>query len=423
MKTAKTPMMALTHTPRRSGRPDLSLTAATLACLSMAACQPLHEGLRGGLLEPWLSAGASAPDLNPLQSVFEPDGEGDLSERDARDTDPDEAPAGPWSDHTGRAAEEGANHDAPPRRAEYVLMGVDCFGAEEGACDLFSRLAGLDEGQRLKLGWTGDGAAGRIQQSGAFALVNLSPVFYPDGSAYVTIDVVPSLQRERLKLRPAPDLDVTINSNLLEIHDKFNAAWMSLFAQGVDVSSTSRAGYWHYSHDTLVPFVKLFRAEVPGQRQELIQVMLYDAHPERRQAAASLLGFDREDALSAEALTWALLDPAPVVRSAAARALLPKVRHAVGRHDDTPPISAVPVIHMLSLPSTSDRSGASALLADLALLPSLRGQILSATFPILLQMIEATAPGSRGSAVEVLQAATGLSYGAEPERWKQVKIQ
>ena len=70
----------------------------------------------------------------------------------------------------------------------------------------------------------------------------------------------------------------------------------------------------------------------------------------------------------------------------------------------------------------SGRSGASALLAELAQIPALRQPILETAFPVLLQMVAATSPGSRGAAIEVLETTTGLNYGGDTDRWRKLKL-
>ncbi len=372
---------------------------------STAACQPFAEALRGKLLPAGEDQSPTVSD-HPLADLFS---SADLP-----------SPSGNielMADHKPRRSTP-----KPTAKASYTLLGVDCFGeTPEGSCERFREMAGLKERQRLPMGWTGNGAADRIRRSGPYAQVSLSPVFYPDGSAYVTIDVVTQTQQDMLRLRPAPVEDVAMGSNLLDIYAQFTQRWFALFSKGIKVNSQPRAGYWDYPHARLQPFVELFRQEVPGQRLELQQVLLFDSNPHKRQAAANLLGFDKDDVAVVEALSLAMLDPEPTVRSAAARAIQPKIQRLLAKGA----VEAIPTqhaLHMLHLPSTSDRSGASALLAEMIQVPELRQPILNTAFPILVQMVAATAPGNQGKAVEVLEGATGLKYGRDARRWKELSV-
>jgi hypothetical protein len=132
------------------------------------------------------------------------------------------------------------------------------------------------------------------------------------------------------------------------------------------------------------------------------------------------LGYDESNEAVDQALELALVDPVPGVRSAAARALLPRVRLESRRGNAI--IEPEMVLRMLGLPSASDRSGASALLAELAKVPRLRQSILEDAFPLLLQMVGAASPGSRGASVEVLETTTGLRHGTDASRWRRLKI-
>ena len=376
------------------------LWAPLLLCVTAGACQPMAQSFAGKGLMGWAS---SVPVLE--SSV----GSGD--------------DAWPSAESVFEAEEHSSPRDGDTSgtsRADYVLLGVDCFGAVEKDCQALARIAGLKRGQTLPMGWTGGDAVNRIQLSGPYVFVAMSPVFYPDGSVFIAIDLVTRQQRDRLALRREPSSELELTSNLFVVYEKFTGAWMRLFSKGIEVRSQMQSGHWGYEHRDLLPYVRLFRSAAPAQRPELMRVLLHDADPGRRTAAAAILGYDEPNQDVDRALELALVDPVPSVRSAAARALLPRVRLA--REKDAAIIDPAMVIRMLSLPSTSDRSGASALLAELAKVPKLRRPILDGAFELLLQMVAASSPGSRGASIEVLEAATGLSFGSDVSRWRRLKI-
>lgn len=364
------------------------------------ACQPLADALYGELTLPALKATPAPSGDEP--SSFTPDGFSasatDVVLNDLLTKARRGAPRG----HIQWAADHHPDDmtSSPSRRAEYVLLGVDCFGAEDAACQRYVTMAGLQEGRKLPLGWTGDGVAAQIQRVGQYALVALSPSFYPDGSVYVTIDLVTPHQRQARRTRPAPTEYITTRSNLLDVYAEFSGIWFELFSKGVRVDTQPRRGAWEYHHAQLRPYTRLFRAEVPRHRQELIQVMLNDAHAPRRAAAASLLGFDHDDNAVGEALAFALLDAESNVRAAASRALVPKLRRAVQRGDAL--IATQHVFTMLAQPSTADRAGAAALLVELARLPKLRTDIQRHAGPTLRRMASAHSPSARDLAREAL---------------------
>lgn len=373
-----------------------------MAWASMA-CQPLADALHGEVTLPALRmspdwSAAAPPSFAPTASerVAESGAEADLNSLLER------ARQGGFRGNVQQAADHHPDDmsPAPSRRAEYVLLGVDCFGAEDAACQRYATMAGLQEGRKLPLGWTGDGVAAQIQRVGQYAMVALSPSFYPDGSAYVTIDLVTQGQRQTRRTRPAPTEHITTRSNLLQVYADFSGIWFDLFSKGVRVNTQPQHGAWDYHHERLRPYTRLFRSEVPRHRRELIQVMLHDAHAHRRAAAASLLGFDHDDTAVGEALAFALLDAESNVRAAAGRALVPKLRRAVQRGDAL--IATQPVFTMLAQPSTADRVGATALLVELAKLPGVRADIRRHAGPTLRRMATAHSPSARGLARELL---------------------
>lgn len=282
-------------------------------------------------------------------------------------------------------------------RARYVLLGIDCFGPMgESTCEELESAAGLEIGQSIPMGWTGSGAAGRIRAKGGWDHVSLSPVFYPDGSAWLSIDV----RNGDTLTRPAPTGRVTLRSNLVQVYRAFHGAYADLSRQGIRVPREAHDGAWTYLHGTLTPYVSLFQSEVPSYRKSLTRMLLTDGRPGHRIAAAGLLGFDLEHPETVQALSSALLDPNPHVRTGAATALLPKVREATLRGENL--LQVETVIQMLMLPTHSDRTGASALLLEMARLPHVRRDIRREGRPILEQMAAGSNPATRDAAQKLL---------------------
>ncbi len=403
-------------TVQQRSRPPSSTGLALVAlalCYTGSACHPLQESLRAPLFSKDL-------DSNTAQS----NKEFSLPSFSNTTQTPQTAPPKPSDGFELVVDNRDRTHKAPePRvleKAEYVLLGIDCFGGlGEQTCGDLSKLAGLDPGQKLRFGWYDQQAARLIQKRGSYAKVNLSPVFFPDGSAYVTIDIVSQRAARQTTTRTTPQNHIPIPSNILETYVEFSHVWADLFHKGVSVRKTSDKGYWEYHHDGLAPYVSLFRNEGPRYRQGLIQVLREDGAMWKRHAAAGLLGFDASNPLTANALTFALSDPSSNVRSEAARALLPRAQRDA--HQGTTLLDAGSILQMLSLPTPADRSGASALLAELAQIPALRKNIRGQAWPTLLQMLAATRPGARAHAIEILERTTGLSHGDDLEKWKRVK--
>jgi len=304
------------------------------------------------------------------------------------------------------------------RKARYVLMGVDCFGVEDGeACERLTAKTSLGVGDSIPLGWRGEGLVDRLRRSGNYAYVGLSPVFYTDGTAYLTIDVVEQADRNRLKLLDPPNQTLSFSTNLLELYGEYSNITVNLIQQGAKPQTTPEEGFWHSDHDQLMPYIALFREQVPLHREELIAIATQEKDPTWRRAASGLLGFDTNDALASRVLAAALLDPDHQVRSEAAHALVPKLRQA--RDTGEALIDINSVLRMLQLPSTADRASAIAVISELVHIPSLRKPLLDEAFPVLEQMLHASRPKATQSAIDVLESATGLSYGRDSSRWKR----
>lgn len=301
-------------------------------------------------------------------------------------------------------------------RSEHVVMGIDCYGLDPAvSCERLGATIGLRRGQKKSVGWSNKSAIERLRTVNGYALINVSPIFSPDGSAYVNIDVVEPEERDRLEVRDSPDQQIAVHSNLLELYAAFDREWMGLFSKGIAPVATTSLGFWTYRQPALAAFVELFRREVPKYRDELVAVAMHDEEPTRRRAAAGLLSYAAIDETTNNALSLAMLDPDASVRSAAARALVPRVRHASSQGHTLVPVG--PVLQMLGLPSASDRSRAATLLVEMAKVPELRQPILSGGLPVLLQMLAASWPTASRQAAAVLEEATGLTYGTDVDRW------
>lgn len=313
-----------------------------------------------------------------------------------------------------------ARRDAPSRlTSRYVLMGVDCFGdatAEDSLCLRVTDAADLTLGQALPFGWTGNKLADTLRRSNKLAYISISPTFYPDGTAYITLDVVPMGARDRLNL-PAPDRRaVTDDPPLLGLYAEYSNHWLGLLRRGHAPAPRLDDGFWDYDEASLQAYAALFRAKVPALRDTLIAIATEERDATYRRAAAGLLGFDTDDRRAAQALGPLLLDPNSNVRNEAARSLLPKLRRASSTGE--PLIDPAFALRMLDLPSPADRTNAARLLAELARIPELRRDILNAAFPTLSQMLTASRPNTSDYALDVLQAATGLDHGKDVERWR-----
>lgn len=388
---------------KRRARRALTLALGQGLALCALLSQPLLQESAAGPLETRLPQDGAAPPTRqapPLLAAPEP------------------TPHAHEADLQRTSHPPAVEQARPQHRARYVLLGVDCFGQlGPRSCEDLRDVTGLEPGQTLEWGWTGGDTVERLQRSGPYASVTLSPVFYPNGGAYVTIDVVSAQQKQRRQLRAAPGGEVALPVNLLELYGEFTHTWMELFAAGVAVQPSVKEGRWEFDHEALRPYADLFRREVPRHRDTLIQILDQDHRHWRRQGAAGLLGFDRSSQQTRTALSAAMLDPHGPVRSEAARALQPHVQAT--HHDGAAPMELLPTLAMLRLPSSADRANACALLARLAQRPTLRASILEHGAPTLLQMLAARRPGARGQALEVLQHATGRrDIGPDAERWR-----
>lgn len=282
-------------------------------------------------------------------------------------------------------------------RARYVLLGIDCFGPlGEATCQELESLSGLQVGKSIPLGWNGGGAASRMRSKGGWDHVSLSPVFYPDGSAWLAIDV----RNGPSPVRSEPTGRVALRSNLVQVYAAFHGAYVELSRSGVRVPREASDGSWNYLHRALAPYVALFQTEVPLYRTSLTRMLLTDGRATHRRAAAGLLGFDLEHPDTVSALSAALLDPDATVRTGAATALLPKVREATLRGELV--LEVGDVVQMLMLPSHSDRAGASALLMEMSRLPQARRDIRTEARPILEQMAAGSHPVTRELAQKLL---------------------
>jgi hypothetical protein len=138
----------------------------------------------------------------------------------------------------------------------------------------------------------GDGLRARY----GFIFARCLPVRYPDGTAYLVVDVVEPDQAYRNRFRNPPAKDVAwVTPEIKAVYDRLYTRFWALFNQGRSVQERADAGYLDYSDPRLhADVLKLIRS-VPLYRDRLLDVLQNDRNSKKRADAANFLNWTVKD--------------------------------------------------------------------------------------------------------------------------------
>ena len=316
---------------------------------------------------------------------------------------------------------------AAPARAQprSPLAGIDVFGTRaftaadvraEFGVDLDSIAAAFGSGR------IDDAVIARyvrvvtaLRARGDFAYLDLAVINYfePEPRTFITVDVVESADSARRMAFAAPPADTVPDPDgIVGAFAAYLARGMALLQQGQLTGPEPPCPVLHcapgFDHDSLRAGTRRFMAAAPRHFDAVAEVLHRDADPERRAAAAFLLGYTTDPQPAADALVGALADPAPGVRNNVMRVLI-----MLARREPPVAIPVAPVIAALHYPATTDRNKAAYVLHGLAGRPEHRDVIVRDAGPVLLAMLELAQPNNREPAHEVLQRLSGEAWPAD----------
>ncbi|MBA2322280.1 MAG: HEAT repeat domain-containing protein [Deltaproteobacteria bacterium] len=297
---------------------------------------------------------------------------------------------------------------------ERAFLGV--HGVEPGHVDVW---AGSEDDLRLFL--SGDREAGkRIEQGAAMLLkrkhAQLTRITYHDETetwTFVTLDLWNDAPFGAAPTGPAP----ADPGGLVSAWQEYEARGWALQRAG-GVRPVKDCGALHclfgFAHPELASYRSRFDEGVPGREEAIGEVLVRDPDPERRAAAAFLLGHSREPAVVVPLLLRGLTDGSSKVRNNVLR-----VSGQIASRDAS--FDPAPFLRALALPVVTDRNKALVALATLAVRDkAVARSILRAAPDEILASLALAQPNNRDAALEILRAASGRTDGScDVDRWKR----
>jgi hypothetical protein len=345
-------------------------------------------------------------------------------------SDPELAPlhslAG-WAEVVASAKANLAKLPQPPRPVP-VLAAVDVYGSRRADAEAVRKLLGFE----LKKPFVASFVVFRqkeeaLRKQNTLAFAKLSFISYfagPEaGRAYITADLVDAEDAQRLKFLPEPTSSVADPEGLIAQWQAYEQlAWKLLNQGALDTSKPSTCRVAHctmgFSHPDLAPFEPIFVEKVPKAQEALTQVLRQDADNKKRAAAAYLLAYASTPKQAVERLVPSTRDPNALVRNNVLRVLM-----AIQKSADRPMVDFAVAADALSMPETTDRNKAGALLKALLedmkpeALKAQRASYLRQIGPQLVAMAALQQPNNRDHALEVLKLLSGEKYETA-EQWK-----
>lgn len=255
-----------------------------------------------------------------------------------------------------------------------------------------------------------------IKKEGDFLFVYISTTTYPgEKNKYTTIQVIEKKQRSRLsfvnpaennndsnKIQPKKDLiDEMIAYDKLAFHlirtSKLN---------GMDMECPVYHCVVGFNHPKLAPYLNLFNVGVIKEKALILDTINQDANPERRAAAAFLIGH-----FSNPKEIISLLLPHVNDKNASVRN---NVMRVIGATMDKAKISQIdvrPFLNLLNSPYGTDRNKASWVLFTASGTALSRSLIIQNGKDNLLAMLRLKQPNNHEPAYYILKKISGKAYG------------
>jgi hypothetical protein len=384
-------------------RSNAFYTAACCAALSGDSTQALEflkRSVQAGYSDPaYLQAD---PELNPLHSL-----------------------AG-WAEVVAGAQANLAKMPQPPRPVP-VLTAIDVYGSRRADTEAVRKLLGFELGKPFVSSYVvfhQKEEALRQQYNLAFAKLSFISYFAgPEaGRGYLTADLVDAEDAQRLKFLPEPTGHLDDPEGLIAQWQAYEQTAWKLFNQGALSAYPPTCRVAHcimgFSHPDLAPFEPIFLEKVPKAQDALAQVLRQEADNRKRAATAYLLAYASTPEQAVERLVPSIRDPNSLVRNNVLRVVM-----AIQQKADHPMVDFAVVADALSMPETTDRNKAGALLKALLedmkpeALKAQRASCLRQVGPQLVAMASLQQPNNRDYAREVLQLLSGEKYETG-EQWK-----
>ncbi|MDP3706044.1 MAG: HEAT repeat domain-containing protein [Legionellaceae bacterium] len=252
-----------------------------------------------------------------------------------------------------------------------------------------------------------------IKENGHFSFVDLQTVNYPGKQTiYTTIEIIPKNRPERLRLIPNKSPHPVESKQHDVIDDMItyqNKAIQLLITNQLDLTDRTCPVYHcivPFTHPTLKPYLTLFNVGVSQKKKDIIHALNHDQNPERRAAAAFLIGHFADPHDIVALLSSHVTDPDDGVRNNVLRVIGETISKA-----NLTDINTLPFLKLLDSPFVTDRNKALIVLLTAADSESGKQQITLNGRQRLLTLLQLKQPNNHDIAYSILKKISGQDFG------------
>lgn len=263
-----------------------------------------------------------------------------------------------------------------------------------------------------------------IKQAGHFAFVDLQTVYYSKADPiYTTIEIIPHRTSTRMHFLSQSPLTDKKHHDVIEQMRQYIALSMHLLLTQQLDGQDKECPFYHcvepFHHPQLKPYLALFRQGVLEKKQSILDTLAQDPNPERRAAAAFLIGFFPSPYDIITQLSAHVGDPDYEVRNSVLRVIGATLDKAHLTQMDPKPFIA-----LLDSPYVTDRNKALQILHTLANSQQAQKIICQQGGQQLLRLLQLTQPNNHHLAYLILKKISHAHFGDQQfVQWKSWMLQ
>lgn len=250
----------------------------------------------------------------------------------------------------------------------------------------------------------------KIKKEGNYAFVDFQTVFYPSSHPYTTIEIIKPVQLERMKFaRSREKKDYVKKDDLVGRMIEFTQLTTKLMLNH-EITGSSNCPIYHciadFDHPKLKPYLEPFNQGALKQKKFIVSTIQKDENPERRAAAAFLIGHLPNPKEIIQLLLPHVNDADGDVRNNVIRVIAVTMAQAHITH-----INTLPFLELLDSPQVTDRNKSLYVLQAAAESKKESQIILEKGADKLLALLQLHQPNNHGPAYEILKKISGRSFG------------
>lgn len=255
--------------------------------------------------------------------------------------------------------------------------------------------------------------AEKIKKNGMFLYVAFHTTTYQNTKdLYTTIEVIEKNSPERMKF-----LDTNIKTkqypNQTDLIEKMRAyddlGWKLSELKQLDPINIPCPAFhciFGFNHPKLKPYLSIFNQGVIQEKIKILNVLRFDPDPERRAAAAFLIGHLKNPKEIISILSKHVQDKNSLVRNNVLRVMAFTIEKAQITH-----INVDPFLSLLTSPYGTDRNKALAILVETTSNDTAKMRIINKAGKNLLQLLQMKQPNNHELAYSLLKRISGKQYG------------